>query len=129
LNWCTRAAWLSFWAVAVVRRFGEHVQVVGGPRACAFGGLTYELVGWRTGFRGANPPARTPTHEMGRPGQVRADTHRRAGTGNSSTGTGTCGLGPEAAVRDRWTGTGGLGRWGVTGRGGLGPEAVAWDKE
>ena len=74
----------------------RRVQVVGGPRAGASGGLTYELVGWRTGFRGANPPARTSTHEMGRSEPVRADPQRAGGESvrwNRCRGTGSSGLG------------------------------------
>ena len=67
----------------------------GGRRpARAFDGLTYEMVGWRIGFRGATPPSRRSTHEMGRSGQVRAGTQRRPGPE------------PVGWVRSRWAGTG-----------------------
>ena len=55
----------------VVRPVRQLAQAIGGPLA-QFDGLTYEMVGSRTGFRGANPPSRRSTHEMGRSGQVRA---------------------------------------------------------
>ena len=83
------------------------------------GGLTSDAVGWRTGFRGADPPSRTSTHEMGRSGHVRADTQRRAGPEPAGwdtswrAGTGRGGLGQVVAGWDRsW--------WAGTGRGGFG---------
>ena len=55
----------------------------GGRRpASASGGWTSEIVGWRSGFRGANPPARTSAHEMGCSGPVRATHNPGQGLGS-----------------------------------------------
>ncbi len=137
----------------------QLVQVVGGPRACAFDGLAHQIlafdglahqmVGWRIGFRGANPPSRRSAHEMCRSGQVLADTQRgRRGPEpvgadkNRWARTRSGGRGPEPVGGDRtwWVGTG-RGGWGPevvggdrkswvgTGSRGWGPEVVGWDKE
>ncbi len=96
------------------RRAGEPIAQAIGGRLAPFDGLTHQTVGWPTGSRGANPPARRSTHQMGRSGQVRSDTQRRAGTG-------TRGLRQEPGGSDQ-------NQWAGTGTGGLGPEPVGWDR-
>ncbi len=102
-----RPSWFAGPVVAVVVRWFSNSARWSAARVLApFDGLAHQMVGWRIGSRGANPPSRRSTHEMGRSGQVRSDTQRRAGTG-------TGGLGPEPVGWDRK-------RWGGTGSGGVG---------
>ncbi len=92
------------------------------PVAAPFDGLTYAMVGWPTGFRGA------AHHLVGQPmkcvAQDRSSPTHSAGAGdrNRWARTRTGGRGPEVVGGDR-------NRWAGTGSRGGGPEVVGWDKE